>query len=901
MGSLKYVFLTTNRRSFFFLTLLLLALAVGCREADQRPVEARIGAPGFFHVIKQDGAWWFVNPSGEKMVSLGINHIEPALICSSNNKDIFIRKYGNDLFDSTGRPNENGLAARRWMDDSIRLIMKWGFNSLGVHNPIPQNQMPYVVKYRPFKLDGWVLLKKEYVDPFDPRTEMYLEQYAHDWSRQHEDDRRLLGISFNDMPQWRTNLNDIPEWVMFIMRLPAGAPGKQRWVEQLKSSYRECAAAEKVYGIGARSWDEFLSNTEWPTAALPELAARDAHDFLPLIADNWYRLMTATIRKYDSRHLIFGDKLEGRTDMPPWLDPILKKYVDVIYIQWYAMAADQLPRLFELYEHTGKPILLGDSTFSCPNQNVPRPKGVHFASQEEVGQAYYHYLKKMIGEPFIVGWHNCGFIEGSPDLRRYHPFFAIQPGFLRPDGTPYEETIKLVEEANRRALNWHADARKGSAGDLDYLLNNQSDKNLQNSRAGHDFLADDSPRRKTMLLNNMLISRIDANVYVAGRSGSGIRSPLTKNLSWVVTDEGVVVIDTGKSDEGKALKQLIRRSTDQPIKYIIYTHHHGTQIGGARYIMEPGTRIIAHENLVLEFNMKRELANHISRLNSIQFDLEPLPETESEDLIYPNLTYQSTYSFTLGGKKFELYHADSEARDYTMVHLPGQKIIWLADMIAVSAPMVASPMKPVRDEVKWKLALQFVKTLHPEVLLASGPPPICSPLLVDFMLDSHIEYLDFLHRAVMREVDRGSNMEQALHNIVLPERLLQNPLVRDSYGCLEFSIRGLFQKYSGWFDQNGAHLKPVPAKERAVLFINDMGGGEKVLARAAALADNLEDQVALEYLDLLIDADDHAAEAHELKCHVLREMSGHYSHWITSNMFSRLSKMEHERAVRKGR
>src|SRR5262245_40610236 len=41
-----------------------------------------VGTPGFFHLERQDGTWWLVDPDGARFVSIGMNHIEPALVLS---------------------------------------------------------------------------------------------------------------------------------------------------------------------------------------------------------------------------------------------------------------------------------------------------------------------------------------------------------------------------------------------------------------------------------------------------------------------------------------------------------------------------------------------------------------------------------------------------------------------------------------------------------------------------------------------------------------------------------------------------------------------------------------------------------------------------------------------------
>jgi alkyl sulfatase BDS1-like metallo-beta-lactamase superfamily hydrolase len=123
-----------------------------------------------------------------------------------------------------------------------------------------------------------------------------------------------------------------------------------------------------------------------------------------------------------------------------------------------------------------------------------------------------------------------------------------------------------------------------------------------------------------------------------------------------------------------------------------------------------------------------------------------------------------------------------------------------------------------------------------------------------------------------------------------------NPQLQESYGCLQFNVRGLYHRYSGWFDQNGTHLNPAPAKERAENFIKDIGGGDKVLQRAQSLKKNRNYKLALEYLDLLIDAGALLKDAHETKGAILMEMSNQYRHRIMANMYRRLARTEQNKA-----
>jgi alkyl sulfatase BDS1-like metallo-beta-lactamase superfamily hydrolase len=319
-------------------------------------------------------------------------------------------------------------------------------------------------------------------------------------------------------------------------------------------------------------------------------------------------------------------------------------------------------------------------------------------------------------------------------------------------------------------------------------------------------------------------------------------------------------------------------------------------VRGTANLKDPETQVIAHEDLVTEFDLRNKFHGYNVRLNNVQFNLYTSPSSKPPKVVYPDITFKTEYNFTLGGIKFELYHVVGEAQDYTITFLPDQKIVWVGDMVGGGMPMVASPMKRVRDEVKWRKGLEFIKDLKPEIIINAAHLPFCNQTQITQKLDTVITFLDFLHESVAREMNDGSSLEETLSNIQLPEHMKLNPQLQESYGCLQFNVRGLYHRYSGWFDQNGTHLNPVPSKERAENFIKDMGGEEKVLQRSLSLEKDGNYKLALEYLDLLTDAGIQLKDTHETKGTILMKMSKQYRHRIMANMYRRLARMEQNKA-----
>ena len=93
-----------------------------------------------------------------------------------------------------------------------------------------------------------------------------------------------------------------------------------------------------------------------------------------------------------------------------------------------------------------------------------------------------------------------------------------------------------------------------------------------------------SPRRRELA----------PGVYaVVGDTGRGVEG--RPNAGFVVTGEGVVVIDALASPrQGEQLLQTIRGITDQPVKWLVLTHHHPDHHFRRGRVEKAGARVIAH-------------------------------------------------------------------------------------------------------------------------------------------------------------------------------------------------------------------------------------------------------------------------------------------------------------------
>ena len=81
--------------------------------------------------------------------------------------------------------------------------------------------------------------------------------------------------------------------------------------------------------------------------------------------------------------------------------------------------------------------------------------------------------------------------------------------------------------------------------------------------------------------------KIDDHIYTYRRGNH--------RTMFVVTDEGVIVLDPMKTAIAEGMYKVIRELTDAPIKYMIYSHNHWDHTGGGKVFKDAGAVVVAHD------------------------------------------------------------------------------------------------------------------------------------------------------------------------------------------------------------------------------------------------------------------------------------------------------------------
>jgi glyoxylase-like metal-dependent hydrolase (beta-lactamase superfamily II) len=340
--------------------------------------------------------------------------------------------------------------------------------------------------------------------------------------------------------------------------------------------------------------------------------------------------------------------------------------------------------------------------------------------------------------------------------------------------------------------------------------------------------------------------------------------------SWVITDEGAVIIDTGTGTVAPLVKEEIARETDKPIKYIIYTHGHFDHTEGAAAFMDQHPEVIGHENVAPRFDRYQRMAPYFRHIMEIQIR-QTLPIRKAA-FVYPTLTYRDDYSFKLGGLTFNLFHGKGESDDGTLVWIPELKTVFCGDLLEASFPNLGNPFKVMRYAKEWADTLERVLGLEPD-LAVGGDVVLTDNREINDHFKETIELLRYLEDSVTDAANRGRNLEQMTEEIQLPPHLENSPNLRQIYSRREFAIYNIWKRYCGYFDFSPSSVLPSPKKELAAVARELIGNDRAILEKAKSLFNGGQPQLALETLDLILKVDGESVPARRLRVRILEKLA----------------------------
>jgi len=363
------------------------------------------------------------------------------------------------------------------------------------------------------------------------------------------------------------------------------------------------------------------------------------------------------------------------------------------------------------------------------------------------------------------------------------------------------------------------------------------------------------------------------------------------NVGLVETGTGLVLLDTSSLFHARQLHESVRRWSADRVDTAVYTHGHVDHVFGlAAFESEARDRgwkppvVLAHHACPPRFDRYKLTNGYNGIINQRQFGF-PRPVFPDE-FRYPDRTIGDRESLDVGGVAIELCHDRGETDDHLWAWIPSQRAIYTGDLFIWAAPNCGNPQKVQRYPREWAAGLRKMLALDAEILMPGHGPPIVGAERVRQALSETAELLETIVEQTLRMMNDGARLDDVLHGIALPDRLLARPYLRPTYDDPLFIVRNLWRLYGGWYDGDPAHLKPARHRDLAAAVAELAGGARPLAERAERLAGDGRLAVACHLVELAFAVDPGDARVRGIRADVYRRRAAEETSLMAKGIYN---------------
>jgi alkyl sulfatase BDS1-like metallo-beta-lactamase superfamily hydrolase len=356
------------------------------------------------------------------------------------------------------------------------------------------------------------------------------------------------------------------------------------------------------------------------------------------------------------------------------------------------------------------------------------------------------------------------------------------------------------------------------------------------------------------------------------------------NISFIKGDTGWIVFDplTSAETARAALNFINEKLGKRPVVGVVYSHSHVDHWAGVRGVVNEAdvvsgkVMVIApagfmdhtvSENVFAGTAMSRrtqwQYATLLQRnpFGHVDQSLGKNVANGSVGLIPPNRVIDKNIEeVMLDGVKMVFQDvSDTEAPVEMNTYFPQFKALWSSEVVTGTIHNIYTLRgAAVRDALNW--SKQINETLfyfggEAEVIFASHSWPRWGNGRIQEVLRTQRDTYANLNNQTLHYVNQGVTINE-IHNVYqVPKSLQQSWAARSYHGDVQNNVRGVVNRYIGHFDGNPVNLIPLSPQDSAPLYVEMMGGSDKIIARGRELNAQGKYLLASEILNKLVFAE----------------------------------------------
>ncbi len=220
--------------------------------------------------------------------------------------------------------------------------------------------------------------------------------------------------------------------------------------------------------------------------------------------------------------------------------------------------------------------------------------------------------------------------------------------------------------------------------------------------------------------------------------GSAANRNFISNAGFVVTDDGVLVVDAlGSPALAEELLAAIRRITDKPVRHVVVTHYHADHIYGLQSFKAAGAQVLAEA----EGQVYLHSETAALRLKASRDELFPWID-EKTQLVAADRWICEPVTLRMGGLDFVVQPVGpAHTPEDLVVYVPQLKLLFAGDLVFRGrVPFVGQA-----DSGRWIAGLDRLLAFDAQVIVP-GHGPVSHTAREDLQMTR--DYLAYLRKAM---------------------------------------------------------------------------------------------------------------------------------------------------------
>ena len=373
------------------------------------------------------------------------------------------------------------------------------------------------------------------------------------------------------------------------------------------------------------------------------------------------------------------------------------------------------------------------------------------------------------------------------------------------------------------------------------------------------------------------------------------------NISFIKGDTGWIIFDplTAKETARAALEFINEKLGKRPVVGVVYSHSHVDHFGGVRGVVDEAdvrsgkVPVIAPEGFLNAAISENVFAgNAMTRRTQYQYAVllarSPFGHVDQSigknvasgnvGLIAPTrLITKDFEELTIDGVKMVFQNTpDTEAPVEMNTYFPQFKAFWAAENITGTIHNIYTLRgAPVRNALNWSKQINAALWKfgqEAEVMFASHSWPRWGNARIQEVMRAQRDTYANLNNQSLHYANQGVTINEIHRVYQLPPSLQKQWAARSYHGSEQHNSRGVINRFLGYWDGNPATLIPLKPSESAPLYVEMMGGADKIMAKGRELYDQGKYLEASEILNRVVFAEPKNQAAKNLQADVFEQI-----------------------------